>query len=284
MSISEILYKRMEKCDLCPRKCGVNRMAGQKGYCKVNGKPIVSSYFPHHGEEKVIRGWKGSGTIFFTGCNLGCIFCQNFDISHLMHGYETSVERIVEMMLELEREGCHNINLVTPTHQIAFIVDAIEKAREMGLRIPIVYNTGTYDSPDVIKMLDGVVEIYMPDFKFMDRKASVRYLGAPDYGEVASECIKEMYKQKGGLKVKNGIAVEGVLIRHLVMPNHTEDSKRIMDWIKENAPDAAVNVMAQYFPYYRAKEFPEINRRITVEEYAEVLEHAKRIGLNILEE
>ncbi|MGB9719824.1 MAG: radical SAM protein [Candidatus Anstonellales archaeon] len=284
MSISEILYKRMEKCDLCPRKCGVNRMAGQKGYCKVNGKPVVSSYFPHHGEEKVIRGWKGSGTIFFTGCNLGCIFCQNFDISHLMHGYETSVERIVEMMLELEREGCHNINLVTPTHQIAFIVDAIEKAREMGLRIPIVYNTGTYDSPDVIKMLDGVVEIYMPDFKFMDRKASVRYLGAPDYGEVASECIKEMYKQKGGLKVKNGIAVEGVLIRHLVMPNHTEDSKRIMDWIKENAPDAAVNVMAQYFPYYRAKEFPEINRRITVEEYAEVLEHAKRIGLNILEE
>ncbi|MEM4336226.1 MAG: radical SAM protein [Candidatus Anstonellales archaeon] len=284
MRVAEILYERMKRCDLCPRKCGVNRMAGQRGYCKVDGKPMVSSYFPHHGEEKVIRGRRGSGTIFFTGCNLGCVFCQNYDISHLMDGYETSVERIAEMMLELERNGCHNINLVTPTHQVAFIVDAIQRARDMGMKIPIVYNTGTYDSVDVIKMLDGVVEIYMPDFKFMDKEAARKYLNAPDYGKVAAECIKEMYGQKGGLKVRNGIAVEGVLIRHLVMPNHTEDSIRIMDWIKENTPDAAVNVMAQYFPYYRAKEFPEINRRITPEEYEKVFEYAKRIGLNVLEE
>jgi len=283
-TIVDLLYKRMERCDLCPRKCGVNRREGQRGYCGVNGKPMVSSYFPHHGEERVIRGWNGSGTIFFTGCNLRCVFCQNFDISHLMHGYEIDVERLSRMMLELQEKGCHNINLVTPTHQIAFIVDGVERARKTGLRIPIVYNTGSYDSVEVIKLLERTVDIYMPDFKFMDKEATKKYMNAPDYGEVAAECIKEMYRQKGGLKVRNGIATEGVLIRHLVMPNYTHDSLRIMDWIKENTPEAAVNIMAQYYPYYRAKEFPEINRRITLEEYEKVLRYAKDIGLNILEE
>lgn len=282
MDVGDELLGLLSDCEICPRRCRVNRLQGRTGYCKVGGRPMVSSYFAHHGEEPVIRGSRGSGTIFFTGCNLGCIFCQNFDIAHLMDGREVTIERLSGMMAELQEAGCHNINLVTPTHQVPFIV----KAREMlgdKLRIPMVYNTGGYDNPEIIRKLDGIMEIYMPDFKFWDPDLSQKYMNARNYADVAGPAIAEMYRQVGGLRVKDGVAASGVLIRHLVMPNCTEDSTRILDWIAENAPESAVNVMDQYFPYYRAKDFPEINRRITSSEYSDVLGYGRKLGLKILE-
>lgn len=282
MDIGDELLALLRSCEICPRRCKVNRLEGEKGYCKVGGRPMISSYFAHHGEESVIRGSRGSGTIFFTGCNLGCIFCQNFDIAHLMQGNEITIERLSQMMLELQEGGCHNINVVTPTHQIPFIV----KAREMlgdKLKIPMVYNTGGYDNPEIIKKLDGIMEIYMPDFKFWGPDLAEKYMNARDYAEVARPAIAEMYRQVGGLKVKDGVATSGLLIRHLVMPNCLEDSKKILDWIAKNTPEAAVNIMSQYSPYYRAKEFPEINRKITSDEYVAVLEHGKKLNLKILE-
>ena len=282
MDLGNKLFAMLGCCEICPRRCKVNRLEGEKGYCKVGSMPVVSSYFAHHGEESVIRGSRGSGTIFFTGCNLGCIFCQNFDIAHLMHGNEISIERLSEMMLELQDAGCHNINVVTPTHQVPFIIRAREILGDK-LKIPMVYNTGGYDNPEIIKKLDGIMEIYMPDFKFWSPDLSNKYMNARDYADAARPAIAEMYCQVGGLKVKDGVATSGVLIRHLVMPNCIEDSKKILDWIAENTPEAAVNIMSQYSPYYRAKEFPEINRRITSEEYTSVLEYGKKLGLKLIE-
>ncbi|MCD6549635.1 radical SAM protein [Candidatus Micrarchaeota archaeon] len=279
------LYSMMNPCVLCPRRCKVNRFE-RTGYCSVNGKPIVSSYFPHHGEEAVLRGVKGSGTVFFTGCNLKCVFCQNYDISHLLHGHETTVEMLASMMVELMNMGCHNLNLVTPTHQIPFIIDAIETVKSQGHDlVPIVYNTGGYDSLEVLRTIEGYIDVYLPDIKFFDRKACQRYMNAPDYPDVVKECVVEMYDQVGALRTDGqGIARKGVIIRHLVMPGYVDDSKRIMDWIAETVSKASVNIMAQYRPCYRAREFPEINRMITFDEYMEVVDYAESIGIRLLRE
>lgn len=280
--LGDELFSLLKDCTICPRKCHVNRIEGKLGFCKVNGKPMVSSFFPHHGEESVIRGTHGSGTIFFTGCNLKCAFCQNYDISQLMRGKTVEIEDLADMMLQLQSMQCHNINLVTPTHQVPFIVKAAEMLGKK-LQLPFVYNTSAYDSVDVIKKLDGFIQIYMPDFKFRDPERTKRYMSAPDYPEVAKQVIAEMYRQVGELKVENGVAKTGLLIRHLVMPDSIDDSRKVLEWISENTPEATVNVMAQYSPYFRASEFPEINRRITNYEYQEVIKHAKKLGVRLLE-
>ena len=276
---AEELYSLLEECRLCPRSCGVNRFR-ELGYCRAPAELVVSSYGPHFGEEAPLVGLGGSGTIFFTYCNLLCIFCQNYDISHLGYGEVVSEEDLAEFMLSLQRRGCHNINLVTPTHYVPQILKALYIAATRGLKLPLVYNCGGYESLEVIKKLRGLVDIYMPDVKFFDKRACKLYLNAPNYPEVVRAVLKEMYSQVGDLVGKNGLAVRGLLIRHLVMPNYVEDSKKILDFIaREISKNSYVNIMFQYRPLYRAGEFEEIARRPTLQEYAEVVAYAERVGL-----
>jgi len=244
---------------------------------------MVSSAFPHFGEEPVLVGVGGSGTIFFTGCNLGCVFCQNYEISHLMDGKYISVEELADVMLELQRLGCHNVNLVTPTHQVPSIFDAVERAKTRGLKVPIVYNCGGYEKVEVLKEIKGLVDIYMPDIKTFDRHFASSYLKASDYPEIVKEAVLEMFSQVGHLKVNRfGIAERGLLIRHLVMPSYTEDSKEILKWISNVlGKESYVNVMDQYFPAYKACEYPEICRRVSKEEFKEVYSFAKSLGLRL---
>lgn len=280
---AEELWKILEKCVLCPRECKVNRLKGQIGFCRAPGsKLIISSYFPHYGEEKGLVGRGGSGTIFFTHCNLRCIFCQNWEISHLGRGYGTSIEELADIMLELQKKGCHNINLVTPTHYSPHILKAIDLAAEKGLRIPIVYNTSGWEKVEILKFFDGVVDIYLPDFKYWEPKMAKKYSqGAESYPEITKKAILEMHRQVGVAKLeKDGIIYRGLIIRHLVMPNNVSGSEQILKWIAENLPkDTYVNIMAQYTPYYKAFDYPEISRRITPEEYKKVVNKAKELGL-----
>lgn len=279
--VSEELFESLSDCRLCPRACGVNRLKGETGFCRSAGEPIVSSYGPHFGEEPPLVGMFGSGTIFFTNCNLGCIFCQNYDISHLGYGEILTFEELADIMINLERRGCHNINLVTPTHFVPHILKALVIAIRKGLNVPIVYNTGGYDSPWVIEKLDGLIDVYMPDIKFFDVEASSKYLKAPDYPDVVKRVVKIMHRQVGSLVIDKGIAKRGLLIRHLVMPSYVEDSKRILEFIAhEISKDTFVNIMFQYFPHFKAKDFPEIARRPTYREYSEVVSYAKRLGLS----
>ena len=244
---------------------------------------MVSSYGPHFGEEPVLVGFGGSGAIFFTGCNLGCVFCQNYDISHYLNGEKITPSELAEIMLYLQRIGCHNINLVTPTHQVVGIVEAIEEARRKGLEVPIVYNCSGYESVKVLRELKGFVDIYMPDIKTFNEEFARKYLKAPDYPEVVKEAVLEMHAQVGDLKVNSlGIAEKGLLVRHLVMPNWTQDSKEIIKWLHDNlGKNTYINVMEQYFPCFKACEFPEICRRITKEEFEEVYNYAKSLGLRL---
>jgi len=279
----EKLKELLSPCRLCPRKCLSERKMGEVGYCRVTDKPMVSSFGPHFGEEPVLVGWGGSGTIFFTGCNLGCVFCQNYQISHLMEGEYITVEELSEIMLNLQERGCHNINLVTPTHQTAQIFEAVEIAKKKGLKVPIVYNCGGYESVEVLKELEGLVDIYMPDVKTFSYEFSRKYLGAPDYPDVVKESLLEMFRQIGHLQVNDfGIAERGLIVRHLVMPNWTSDSIEILNWISENlGRETYINAMDQYYPYYRACEFPEICRRITPEEFNLVYNYARKLGLRL---
>lgn len=270
------LYKLLEHCVLCPRRCGINRLDNKKGFCGVGLLPLVSSVGPHFGEEPELVGRGGSGTIFFAGCNLGCWFCQNYDISHLRHGEEVSTKELAKEMLTLRRIGCHNINLVTPTHIVPQLVEALIYAAEEGLDLPIVYNTGGYDSVDVLKLLDGIIDIYMPDAKYADSQMSKKYSQAEDYPEVMRNVIKEMYTQVGDLVVDGGIAIKGLLVRHLVMPEGIAGTKEIMHFIAtEISKNTYVNIMDQYRPCYKAYEFPEISRGITPAEYSEAISIAK---------
>ena len=276
---AEELYSLLEECRRCPRSCGVNRFR-ELGYCRAPAELVVSSYGPHFGEEAPLVGLGGSGTIFFTYCNLLCVFCQNYDISHLGYGEVVSEEDLAEFMLSLQRRGCHNINLVTPTHYVPQILKALYIAATRGLKLPLVYNCGGYESLEVIKRLRGLVDIYMPDVKFFDKRACKLYLNAPNYPEVVRAVLKEMHSQVGDLVGKDGLAVRGLLIRHLVMPNYVEDSKKILDFIaREISKNSYVNIMFQYRPLYRAGEFEEIARRPTLQEYAEVVAYAERVGL-----
>ncbi len=270
------------RCVLCPRVCMARRTEGEVGECGVGRYALLSSYGPHFGEESVLRGWRGSGTVFFAGCNMRCVYCQNYEISQLRLGREVSPEELAHVFLEIQAMGCHNLNLVTPSHVVWQILEALLIAVGRGFRLPIVYNTSSYDSLQSLRLLDGVVDIYMPDIKYADSGTALKYSGVRNYYEVAKRAVKEMYRQVGDLVIDDdGLARRGVLIRHLVLPNGVAGSKRVMEFIaKELSKDAWVNVMAQYYPTYRAWEYPEIARRITSKEYWEVVEYARSLGIH----
>ena len=275
----------MKQCQICPRRCKVNRLENEKGICKVGRLPMVSSYNPHFGEESPLVGTQGSGTIFLTSCNLGCIFCQNYDISHLGEGYEISIEHFAKMMIELQNIGCHNINFVTPTHVVPQILKALPIAVEMGLKIPLVYNTGGYDIIETLMIIEGIFDIYMPDFKFTDSDIANRFCKARDYPEVATKAIKEMHIQVGDLVINNhGIAERGLIVRHLIMPNELAGTRKVMHFLaNEISKNTYVNIMDQYHPCGLAHKYPEINRRITTEEFSNAINIAREEGLTRLD-
>lgn len=280
----EILKQILNDCTLCPRNCHVNRNAGKKGKCRVGSEIIISGVHPHFGEEPCLVGTHGSGTIFFASCNMNCIYCQNFEISRFKQGEIVSVYTLADSMLYLQKIGCHNINLVTPTHYVPQIVEAIEIAVNKGLKIPIVYNCGGYESVDTLKLLDGIVDIYMPDIKYSDNSNGLRYSGVPDYWDVVRPAVKEMWRQVGDLEIVDGIAVRGLLIRHLVLPNNIAGSEKVFEFIaNEISRDTYVNIMAQYRPCFNAFLKPELARRITIQEYREAVKTAQRFGLRRIE-
>ncbi|MFW6139315.1 MAG: radical SAM protein, partial [Spirochaetota bacterium] len=284
---AEELWAIMEKCRLCPRRCGVNRLEGMKGFCRAPGATlVVASFHEHYGEERPLVGTGGSGTIFLTHCNLQCVFCQNYTISHFGRGSETTIDGLAGMMLQLQERGCHNINLVTPTHYSAPILKALDAAAARGLRLPIVYNTSGWERLEILTLLDGIVDIYLPDFKYWDGEMAAKYsAGAESYPEMAGEAILKMNRQVGVAKpTEEGIIERGLMIRHLVMPNNVAGSEKIMEWIAENLPkDTYVNIMAQYTPVHKAYDYPEISRRITAEEYKRVVQKAGDVGLTNLD-
>ena len=279
--------KLLQSCTACPRNCRVNRLEDKFAVCKTGRHAVVSSHFPHHGEEDCLRGGRGSGTIFFTGCNLRCVFCQNFDISWQVRGTPAPPRELAAMMLELQAQGCHNINLVTPEHVVPQIVQALPFAIAEGLRLPLVYNTSAYDSMESLALLDGLVDIYMPDFKYWDAEMARKYSRAPDYPEVARRAIKEMYRQVGNLVIDdNGLARRGLLVRHLVMPEEVAGTRAVMQWIADElSPETYVNIMAQYHPAGKVSrsDHAEINRRVTPAEYERALDAAWRAGLKRLD-
>lgn len=284
--VSGRLNEHYDHCLLCARKCGVNRRQGELGVCSAGIRARVSSAHPHFGEERPLVGYRGSGTIFFSHCNLLCLYCQNWDISHEGEGYETTEERLAELMLKLQNMGCHNINFVTPTHFLPSIVAALNIAVEKGLRVPLVYNTGGYDRVEIIKMLDGVIDIYMPDYKYSAPEPADRYsAGAKDYPEVAKIVLKEMHRQVGVLKTgSGGIAQRGLIIRHLVLPDNLAGTEAFVRFVaRQLDPRTYVNIMAQYHPAYRAQQFRELSRRITMEEFNRALELARQYGLTNLD-
>jgi len=279
-------YAIFENCQLCPRKCGVNRQKGVKGFCRAPVKPVIFSTHPHFGEELPLVGEKGSGTIFFSNCNLRCIFCQNWPISHEGKGKEIRDEDLADRMLHLQKIGCHNINLVTPTHVMPNILSATRIALKKGLHIPLVYNTSGYERLEVLKLLDGIVDIYLPDMKYMDAEKASKYsAGASDYPEVTKKAIVEMHRQVGVLKMdKLGIAVRGVILRHLVMPNRVAGTEKFVKWVAEALPQSTyVNIMAQYRVEYKAYDYPEIARGISAQEFLEAMDSAEKHGLTNLD-
>lgn len=274
----------LRSCSLCPRKCGVNRLKDARGICGVGRRARVSSAFPHLGEEDCLRGWRGSGTIFFSGCNLRCVFCQNYEISQLGEGDEVDTQELAGLMLKLQTAGCHNINFVTPTHVVPQILEALLVAVEAGLRLPLVYNTGGYDNEAVIALLDGIIDIYMPDFKLWNKELCAKFLTARDYADAARNAIKLMHHQVGALHVdESGLALRGVLVRHLVMPNMLNETAQIMQWLAtELSPDTFVNLMDQYRPEHKVLNDPQyaaIARRITSAEFTRALTLARNAGL-----
>lgn len=262
----------LEKCQICPRDCKVNRLLGNKGYCKCDDKIKVALVSIHDYEEPCISGENGSGTVFFSNCNLNCVFCQNYEISQEGKGKEVTIERLAEIFIEQQSRGVNNINLVTPTMYVYQIIEAIKIAREKGLKIPIIYNSNGYENVETIKLLEGYIDVYLPDLKYYSDLVSVKYSKAPHYFEIAKEAIKEMLRQVGNPVFNDeGIIQKGVIIRHLVLPNHIQNTKNILKWIKENLNEGVyVSVMAQYFPTYKAKEIEGLDRKLTNKEYKEV--------------
>ena len=277
----EEAYKLMTPCELCPRCCGIDRLAGRVGVCRTGVLPVISSYGPHFGEEPPLVGVNGSGTIFFGNCNLECIFCQNYEVSHGDQSREISIEDLADIMLNLGRQGCHNINLVSPTHQLPQILSALEIAAEAGLDIPIVYNCSGYEPVKVLAILDGIVDIYLPDAKYGNNDIGLVLSGVPDYWDRNREALREMYAQVGDLSMDDrGIAQSGLLVRHLVLPEGLAGTREVMHFLATDiSKDIYVNIMDQYRPAYQAVGHPALGRRITREEYEEALRIAKAEGL-----
>jgi len=279
------LYSIFESCHLCPRSCGANRLNGEKGFCRATSQLMVASAHQHFGEETPLVGKYGSGTIFFTHCGLRCVFCLNYHINHLGEGEEITETKLAQFMMKLQRLGCRNINVVTPIHYVPNIVKALRVAVKSGLRIPLVYNTSGYERLETLKLLDGIVDIYLPDFKYMDGKNAEKYSsGAYDYPEYAKKAILEMHRQVGELVTdEEGNALRGLIIRHLVMPNNIAGTDKFVSWVAENLPKTTfVNIMSQYQPLFKAFDYPEISRRITIKEYKQAISWAKKAGLKNL--
>lgn len=275
----------LEACSVCPRSCGVNRLASELGGCRTPRQAIVSSYGPHFGEEAPLVGRHGSGTIFFANCNLGCLFCQNYSISQLGEGEQVEKEELADIMLRLQEKGCHNINLVSPTHVVPQILEALEIATESGLHLPLVYNSGGCDSVDTLKILDGIVDIYMPDMKYDDEETARELSGIRDYPEANRAAVKEMHRQTGDLEInEEGVAQRGLLVRHLVLPNGLAGTKGIVHFLSEEIScNTYANIMAQYRPCYKALQIPGLGRSISCAEFHEALSFAREAGLSRLD-
>ncbi len=278
--------ERLHACDLCARYCHVDRIESVRGaVCRTGRRAVVHSFGPHHGEERVLRGSRGSGTIFFSWCNLRCVFCQNWEISQKGIGREVDAEELAHMMLELQTAGCHNVNLVTPSHVVAQVLEALVIAAERGLRLPLVYNTGGYDSLEALELLDGVVDIYMPDLKYGDSDLARRYSHVRGYVEASQAAVREMHRQVGDLVVgKDGLARSGLLVRHLVLPGDAANTERVLAFLcREISSATRVNVMGQYRPCYRADEHPPLDRSVGEDEVRAALEAARRLGLPLVD-
>jgi len=284
---AERLWQIMASCRLCPRQCLVNRLEGERGFCQAPGARLVTAAaHPHFGEERPLVGRGGSGTIFFTHCNLRCLFCQNYEISILGRGRETSIEELADTMLHLQRIGCSNINVVTPTHYSPHIVKALDIAAGKGLRLPVVWNTSGWERIAILKLLDGIVDIYLPDIKYHESEEAATYSsGASSYPELTRRAVLEMQRQVGTARpAEDGMIYRGLMIRHLVMPDSVSGSEQVMKWIAAELPhDTYVNIMAQYTPRYKAFEHPRIARRVTAEEYSRVVDRARELGLTQLD-
>ncbi len=285
----EAALEALKDCRVCPRDCAVDRLADQAAACHTGRYAQVASYFPHFGEEDCLRGWNGSGTIFFSMCNLRCVFCQNYDISQAKRGAEVTPQRLAGMMLELQAAGCHNINFVTPEHVVPQVLEALPIAREAGLRLPLVYNTSAYDSMHSLQLLDGVVDIYMPDFKIWEPQQALKYLKAKDYPDAARGAIREMHRQVGPLQFDSrGLALRGVLVRHLVMPGEVAGTPEILRFLAEEiSPETYVNVMGQYHPAGKVasgqwrNRYTDIDRRIHAQELQTAVSLARTLGLRV---
>jgi len=278
------LWQKLDPCTCCPRNCRVNRLAGETGYCGTGPLPVISSAGPHFGEESVLVGKDGSGTVFFTGCNLRCVFCQNYDISRMRRGREISIDQLAQQFLSLQQSGCENINLVTPSHQAPAIAAALEKAKQDGLTVPVVYNSGGYDSVQTLDLLSGFIDIYMPDFKYSDPEISARLSDAADYPDVCKKALGEMHRQVGELLIdKSGVAIRGLLVRHLVLPGDLSGSKEVLEFLAGRIwPSTAVNIMDQYRPCFHAARFEEINTCPDYEIIKSLRQYARTLGLRIL--
>lgn len=280
------LWSMLESCCLCPRQCGANRLAGEHGFCQSTSQLVIASFHPHFGEERPLVGRGGSGTVFFANCGLRCVFCINFEINHLGQGEARSIEDLARMMISLQEMGCHNINVVTPTHYSPHILLALDLAASKGLKLPVVYNTCGWERLEILKRLDGIVDIYLPDFKYADGEMAARFSsGARDYPEGTKAAILEMHRQVGTAKPdRDGLIRRGLMIRHLVLPNRVAGTADVVKWIATHLPkDTYVNMMSQYTPVFRAFEFPEISRPITREEYEEAVRWAREAGLTNLD-
>jgi putative pyruvate formate lyase activating enzyme len=278
--------RHLEDCDLCARYCHVNRKQTIDGaVCRTAELAVVHSFGPHHGEENPLRGWNGSGTIFFSWCNLRCVFCQNWDISQKGIGRETTPEQLAGMMLALQQQGCHNINFVSPSHVVAQIIAAVAIAAEKGLRLPLVYNTGGYDSMEALRLLDGVIDIYMPDMKYGDSAMARKYSKVRNYTEQNFTVVREMHRQVGDLVLdENGIALRGLLVRHLVLPNDIAGTNEVLGFIaREISTNTYINIMDQYRPCYRADDYPDVDRPVTLQEYQRAITAAHHAGLHRLD-
>lgn len=282
----EALNALLKSCSVCPRNCAVNRLQNEQGFCLTGRHAYVTSICDHHGEEPVLSGFKGSGTVFFGGCNLRCVFCQNFQISQrprYFKMYEMTSDELAYRMVELQNNvGVHNINFVSPSHVVPQMVEAIYKAIPLGLKVPIVYNSNGYDALEVLKLLDGIVDIYLPDFKYFSAEMAWQYSKVKNYVEVAQQALKEMHRQVGDLQVDaNGIAVKGLIIRHLILPNDQAESEKVLEWIaRELSAKVAVSLMAQYYPIHRAHQYPLISRKIRYNEYLQALNKMHSLGLH----
>jgi len=277
------LLQKLKNCHCCPRGCGVNRLAGEKGICRIGENALVASTGLHFGEEPPISGHRGSGTLFFAGCNLTCVFCQNWDISQRFHHgvlHSWTPDRTAEEMLRLQDRGAHNINLVSPSHVAWQIAEAIVIARQGGLSIPIVYNSNGYDALETLESLEGLIEIYMPDLKYMDDDLAMRYSGVDNYSSVAAAAIKDMLRQVGHLQMDGeGVAVRGLLVRHLVLPGHAESSRRCLAFLASLSKEIHINLMSQYHPQFKARSYPPIHVPLSASEYREIAQYARELGL-----